>query len=221
MRTVWTIIFGISTLTSFSQTHLLGIKGGVLFSNSSPDYGYNEKSSKSSFTGGLTYDIQFKKSFVISTEILYTQYGFEAKADFFFNGLETITGNYNYNYITLPLKAGVRFGSKLSGFVNIGVVPSFLTSAKSTITTPNTQETFDIKSNVYEFDFSILGELGADYRFTENMLFFTSVTYQHSLRNITKSGLEIPLDSPGVAIPGYPLKHYGISISLGLKYRLN
>jgi Outer membrane protein beta-barrel domain len=224
MKIVLTILFSISTLTSFSQYHYLGIKGGVLFSKLNPDYEYKDNSLKASFTSGITYDLQFENEFVLGAEILFSQYRTETKNSFIIPDIAynfIYTGEYSFSYISVPIKVGFnKFRSKTSGFINIGVIPSFLTNAKSKISSNVYQETVDIKSDVNTFDIALHFEFGIGFQLNENIVLYLSNSYQQGLKNIVKSDFDFPQDYSPVPILENPLKRFGISFTLGLKYMM-
>jgi Outer membrane protein beta-barrel domain len=224
MKLVWIFIFSISTLTSFSQHHYLGIKGGVLFSKLNPDYEYKDNSFTTSFTGGITYDLQFENEFVLGAEILFSQYRTETQNSFIIPDIAytfIYTGEYSFNYVSVPVKIGFnKFRSNTSGFINIGVIPSFLTSAKSKISSNVYQETVDIKSDINTFDIVLHFEFGIGFQLNENIILYMSNSYQQGLINIVRSDFEFPPDYSSVPVLENPLKRFGISFSLGLKYRV-
>ena len=71
-------------------------------------------------------------------------------------------------------------------------------------------ETFDVTDKVKKIDFGGLIEIGGSYKFKERFLLFTSFAYQQSFTTITNEDYF----SNGKA------KHYGMTLSIGLKYAL-
>jgi hypothetical protein len=112
--------------------------------------------------------------------------------------------------------AGFKTGKRIHGFVNLGVVPSVLTSAKTIlpavtsngITIP--EETLDVTKQVTRFDLAAALEAGGGCRLKERCLLLISVAYQQSFTSFTNSNYYENSDT----------KYYGITLSLGLKYAL-
>ena len=97
----------------------------------------------------------------------------------------------------------------------MGAIPSFLLDAKtinpvidSSGKTAGT-ETFDVTNRVKKFDIAVLMEAGGGYKFNKYWL-FTSVTYQQSITTISNAD----------HFSDVGMRHRGLTLSLGLKYRL-
>jgi hypothetical protein len=220
MKNIFLFILTISTLKVVGQNHLFGVKGGANSTNITSSNFVSQTNSRTGLAAGLTYDFLFKKHFSIGVDIIYSQRGFTNDIVFTDNGGsptgEKYTTIFNYNYVSLPIKAGFNIGTKLYGFTNIGIISSFLVDAKTTTSifdidgqlTGN--ETFDVTNRVTKLDYAGLVEIGGGYKFKGRYWLFTSLTYQHSFTSITNSDY----------YANSKIKHYGMTLNLGLKYAL-
>uniref|UniRef100_UPI003593102A outer membrane beta-barrel protein n=1 Tax=Aquiflexum sp. TaxID=1872584 RepID=UPI003593102A len=158
----------------------------------------------------LGYEVLLKDDFSIGAEAIYNQRGFIDNfmvVDGFGNPTgEIFSTQFNYDYISLPLKIGKYVGKKIFGFGHIGIVPSIL--IKDEII-PGLG--IGIPTDAGNFDLAGLAEIGGGYRM-EKLWLFASVNYLHSITNtaITNTAFFGNAD----------FKHKGMIFSLGLKYGL-
>jgi hypothetical protein len=211
---ILTILFSIPV---FGQKQYLGLKGGMSWTNIISDNFSDKNDSRNGFTGGLTYEYEFMKNFHLELDFLYAQKGF--RNDIIFTDQfgqptgEEYTTHYDYDYLSLPIKGSFSIGNKLSGFINVGIVSSYL--IKASIRTPGLNLFgFDADSDdidkVNRFDFSGIAEVGGSYKLKERFLLFTSFSYQQSFTSITTENYFSNSD----------IRHYGMILSLGLKYAI-
>ena len=162
----------------------------------------------------MTYEYQLKKHFTIGVDLLYSQKGFTNDIIFTDENGNPIgekgRSDFNYDYLSFPLKGGFIIGNRISGFVNLGIVPSFLIDAKTIVPTFDGNETFDVTDIVTKFDFGGLIEIGGNCKFNHRLFLFTSFTYQHSFTTLTNSDY----------FADDKIKLYGMTLSIGLKYAL-
>ena len=216
MRKIITLLIVLFTVPVFGQNHFIGLKGGINWTNVISDNFLSDNDYRNGFIGGLTYEYEFKKKFHLGLDLVYAQKGF--KNDVIFTDEtgnpigEKATSNFNYDYLSLPIKGGFSLGNNFAGFLNLGIVPSLLINAETIIPTFENidGETFDVTKNVTKFDFGGLIEIGGSYEFKERFLLFTSFAYQQSFTTITNEDY----------FPNGKAKHYGMTLLLGLKYAL-
>lgn len=227
MKKIILLFLTIATITVNGQNHLLGIKCGTSRTQVK-DNNFTESISlkrgfRKGLSFGLTYDYLFKKYFIAGADIIYNQRGYinEYQST---NGLgnpvgEVLITKYFYDYITVPIKVGFIYGKTFYGFINICMNPSILINAKTI--SPTTQyiqiQGYIIPSskppnpkNANKFDFGGLYEIGCGYKFKKNLWLFTSLSYQQSFTSITNSKY----------IPNDEIKHFGMTVNLGLKCAL-
>ncbi len=222
MKITLIFIFTISTLKVAGQNHLIGVKGGVNSTNIISKY-LGTSQPRTGITAGLTYDYLFKQYFSIGADFIYNQRGFTddfiLSDDFGNVTLEKNMIKFNYDYISLPIKTGFNIGTKLFGFTNIGVIPSLLVDAKSTVPIFDTDskfigyEKFDVTNRVSNFDFAGLFEMGGGYKLKGRYWLFTSFLYQRSFTSITTV-------TNSDYIANSKIQHNGMNLTIGLKCRL-
>lgn len=210
--------------TAIGQNSLIGVKGGISWTGQTSYYFHNEEKFRTGLAVGLTYDYTFKKYFSAGADIIYNQRGFSLDWPLVDNQGNYIgrdmTYNYNYDYITLPLKAGFNYGKKFYGFINLGVTPSVLVSAK--VKNPIFIEengalvpTHYVKTNVFQdmkkFDIGGFAEIGAGYKIKERYWLYSSVSYQHSFTSFSNKNYWGKTK----------MRYYGVNVNLGVKIEIN
>lgn len=216
MKLIFTfLIIVIMPVSLGAQNHLIGIQGGLNLANAStsnfPSQGYRK-----GVNAGLSYEYLLKEHFSIGADLLYTQRGFTSTIPFInSNGYITAPNSrsqFNYDYVSLPIKASYRLGEKFYGFVNLGIVPSILVNATTIVDNMNTgmSDNYDQTDRVNKFDLSGIAELGAGYKIQNRYWLFGSVGYQSSFISTTTEQYFAELQ----------MFHYGFTFSLGVKYAL-
>ena len=215
-KLLFILLIGIS-VSAFGQVQSIGFQSGVNLTNLTGDI-FKDSKYRTGIIGGFNYELLFKSNYTIGTDILYAQQGFIDNI--------TIMDNYGniigdskhcYDYLSIPIKFGYTKGQKLKSFVKIGICPSFLLSAKSTVSKFDSSgdvagyEKVDIKNYVSKFDFGGLLELGVGYSLENRIELFSSLTGRKSLTSFSNSDY----------FQNSKIRHYGFSLMVGLKYRLN
>lgn len=116
----------------------------------------------------------------------------------------------------MPLKVGYKFGRQFHGFVNVGVMPSFLdqSSIKSETFDANDVQTdsdeFSFTSYTSNFDIAGIAEIGLGYEFKNRFRLFSLISYQRSFSSIVADqGNQIQSTS-----------HRGVGVMMGIQYAL-
>lgn len=202
------------SVTSFSQNQLVGGKGGVSLTNASSDV-FTDNDFRLGYLGGITYQYKLEK-FHIEVDFLYAQKGFRNSAIYTdtsdkHTGIEGVS-DFNYDYFSLPIKAGITMGDKVSGFFNVGLAPSFIYNAQTIVPTCETinGKVIDVADQVTKLDISALVEVGGEYTIKNQFVVFSSLAFQKSFTSLTNDNY----------YPNGKITHYGISLSLGVKYIL-
>ena len=190
MKQITTLLIVLSTIPVFGQNHFIGLKGGINWTNTISTSFIGNNEFRNGITAGVTYDYKFKKKFHLGLDLVYAEKGF--KNDIIFTDDtgdpigEKSTSDFNYDYLSLPIKGGFTVGNNFAGFLNLGIIPSWLIKSEMIISTSDhDREAFDVTDNVTKFDFGGLIEIGMSYKFQERFLLFTSFTYQQSFISIT------------------------------------
>jgi len=214
------ILTGIS-MNLAGQVHSIGIQFGSNLTNVTSDNSFEGSKFRSGIIGGFNYEYLFKDNFSLGADLLYSQQGFKYKLTYTDSNGYLFGGSADsklyYDYLALPIKFGYSIGHKLKGFAKVGVCPSILLKAETTMPLEDSKgnligyQTFDDKENVSKFDLGGLIELGADYGILDNLKLFTSVSFRQSLTTFSNS----------LYLNESTTRHYGFAFSLGLKYNLN
>ncbi len=217
MKIFFLILFIFPSISCFGQSYYIGLEGMATRTNIQ-NRGFLENSKDREGWGvGLAFQYQLN-NYSFSTGLIFTQKGFYNEfvaTDAMGNPTEPLDGRvtFNYNYLSIPMKGGVRLGNRFAGFINLGIVPSILLHGnvrsheidgiiKSTTT--------NVTSRVSKFDFGVLGEFGLCFKLNESLLVSTAFTYQHSITSITNENYFSEGD----------IRHYGTAVSLGLAHKL-
>ncbi|MEN8929343.1 MAG: porin family protein [Flavobacteriales bacterium] len=216
MKKTYLLLLSLVSFSLYGQTQLIGLKSGTSFTNINYENYPDDNNTRNGFLAGLTYGFQFENKFQLELELCYLQKGFRSEI-IFTNETGIPTGeqyiyDFNYDYLSIPIKGGYRIGNKFSGFINLGLVPSFLLNATYEI--PAIRNLPEEKGNntdvVNKFDLGGLIELGTSYKLGDQFLIFTTVGYQQSVTSITNDSYY--KDSK--------IKHFGVSIAAGIMFSL-
>ena len=75
---------------------------------------------KKGFSGGITYEYRLKKYFLFEADLVYSQSGFENDITIVDENGQPVYGTgrleFQFDYVSLPVKAGFIIGNKISGF---------------------------------------------------------------------------------------------------------
>jgi hypothetical protein len=202
------LLIGNGFLHAQSQ-HLIGLETSLQFSNISTNTNYSAYQYRTGIGGGLTYTYQLPLWWSFSTGILYNPRGFSQRILFTDETGKVIKEEdwvYGFDYISIPLKLGVRFGAEnVYGFVNIGNVTSILVNSYETSSVPVHTHRPESPS----IDFALIVEVGASYQINNKLQLSARLGMQQSF---------------WVSSPNYHIKdkllHNSLGTTLALKYRL-
>ncbi|NQX92312.1 MAG: hypothetical protein HRT74_09390, partial [Flavobacteriales bacterium] len=125
----------------FAQRHLIGLKGGLSYTNvESSNFTEDNPSNREGHYFAFTYQYNINSLLYVGIDLLNTQHGFGTEISFTDDFGEQIgeveTYQYNFNYFAVPIKFGVHFGSRLHSDINDGIMPSFLSLAENVYPDP-------------------------------------------------------------------------------------
>ena len=95
--------------------------------------------------------------------------------------------NFNFDYISLPLKVNYRTGGKFFFVACIGICPAYLvkTSLSFPVLDSNGNQTGtkkeNYKSSLSDYSFGILLELGLGYKISNSLEAIASLRYLHDI----------------------------------------
>ncbi|MFT6844067.1 MAG: hypothetical protein ACJAUV_000237 [Flavobacteriales bacterium] len=204
MKKIITVLTIMISIPAFSQNHFIGLKGGVNMTNVNTNDFIND--ARIGFNAGLTYEYVVNNLFNVGVDFLYFQKGFTNEIG------KNDVAEFNYDYLSIPIKVGATTSGKFSGFVNLGVMPSFLVNAKEKI--PSVADpaltTYDVTDKVTKFDIGGMVEIGANYKIRPDFILSASLGYQHSVTSFANDSY----------FSGSEARHYGMVLSIGVKYAL-
>ena len=220
MKKIIILLLTLTAINVAGQNNLIGIKGGINWTNISLSPPSDIINCRTGLNSGLTYEYLLNTHFSLGADLIYNQRG-ERSVAYFTDQAGNDTGDkaiekFNIDYISVPLKVGYQIGHKFYGFANIGVIPSMVEHA--TLYTPLYESygrmfisaTADMTKRVTKFDIAGLLELGGGYKFKNRYWLFTSIGYQYSFTTLYNSNYFINDN----------LRNHGITWSVGIKYAL-
>ena len=214
MRKIILALMLISTIPTFGQNHFIGLKSGINWTTVKWDHSNDPSNKRTGFNGGLTYQYIINNNFSVGLDMLYDQKGFKNNIIAINPSGEPIGPkaeiDFNYDYLSFPIKMGYSIGNTILGFINLGVVPAFIVNAETIVATFDQSKTIDHTNLVTSFDLGGLVEVGGSYAVLDRLLITTSIAYQHSFNTLSNS--DYFSDSN--------MKHYGMTLSIGVKYAL-
>ncbi len=151
---------------------------------------------------------------------MYSQRGFRNRINFADNNgnvtEQAFHTLFHYDYLSIPIKVGFNYGEKFYIFANIGLAPSFLVNASTTVPNIETDAgtipsaTSNTTRMVNKFDIAGFAELGGGYKFGQRYWLYASFAFQHSFMSISNQNY----------FANSKIVHYGMSLSIGLKCAL-
>ena len=203
-----------------SQTHWIGLQRGVNITSVDAKENFGDTRQRLSYIDGFNYEYLAPRNLILGMVFLYNPRGF--REDILYSNEEgsivdeTIRVNFDYDYISIPLSVGFAMGDKYRIIPKAGIIPSYLLKAE--YKRPEIEvnglrieeKIVNISNEFTKFDISGQISLEGNYSIQKNGKLFITTTYRRSLTNIVKSSY-FETDK---------MKHYGLSISIGLKYSL-
>lgn len=192
---------------------------GMVFGNDRYDL-KSHSMMKGGFVGGVRYQHQFRKPYIIETALTYNESGY------ILNNLEELESlleypldkiNFKFNYVSVPLMFGYRFGRSDRSFSvapKIGVQFGYLASSKMkyVYNCVDYKDVFDTKN---KFDFAEVCEVEFSWVWGERVRSFLSVAQRYSFTNLN-SGDEDLIDMGDVK-----MHNIQFSVNVGLRIKVN
>lgn len=220
MKQILIILFIALATITYGQTHIIGMQAGLNLTNITANEIFYNSEMRAGFTGGITYDLKLSDRYRIGVDVLYSQQGFTEKFSLFDDYgayIGEVNSEMNFNYLSIPIKFGYEMGNKIKIIPKIGIVPAFPVIAESITPKLNNtgvvigQETFNHMDYISKFDFGGLIEVGIERAFSEKLIIYSALAYKHSLTTFSNPNY----------FDGYNLRHYGLSVSVGIKHGLS
>jgi hypothetical protein len=121
---------------------------------------------------------------------------------------------YNYNYLSFPISIGYNKGVKWNKIISVAIIPSVLMSANMHVPAYKTngkqkpEQSFDVSNQPNTFDFSAQVNLGIGKNISTKTQVYSLLGLQKSFTTFSNDNYFLNTN----------LKHYSISISVGVKY---
>lgn len=220
MRILFSFCLLIYSFGLNAQGQFLGFKGGLSWTDITSSNFLKDRDFRFGNTFGLTYDSRIKDHLTYGIELIYNQRGFSSKLNLneIYGGQEAKNDKleFNYNYISLPIKVGFDYGHRLFALAHLGLAPSVLIKAQEslptiivdTIVIPS--KLTNVTGRANRFDLAAILDLGAGYKLYNNSFVFASFSFLRSLTSITNK----------YYYEGRNIKHYGFMFNVGLKFEL-
>ena len=222
MKTLFIIMLTVFTTATFGQSNYIGINGGISLTNMTsenkhlywPKYVPN-------FIGGISVTHAFKNRFIVSADILYNRFGFKDAYKITVGDNVNFKTSYssfyhNYDYLSVPIAAGISMGNKYFCNIKLGLVPSFLVDAKTTfkgfdsnrnLTSSSTENT---TSKTNRFDIGGIATISVGYKLSNKYAVVSDIAYHQSFTSIPNSNYYV----------NRQIQNYGFTLTLGLRYTL-
>jgi hypothetical protein len=201
----------------FSQTKPIrvGLRGGWNYSFTNVEVAGLNVQGRSGINAGGVFEYWVSELFAVHADVLYNMKGNNWEADLF--GLATITYDWKFDYLSIPVLAKFAFGDKVKFYLIVGPEFSFLLSAKELIEVKGMgeqeSEERDFKDYMNSFEFAGNFGFGVDFQI-DPVVLFIDIRGSLGLTDIFK---EIP---PDVEIEEGSVIHLVPSASIGVLYQL-
>ncbi|MEN9638661.1 MAG: hypothetical protein RLZZ262_529 [Bacteroidota bacterium] len=218
MKYLLSVLFTVSTLAVVGQIHTIGMFVGRNKTTAFPIKGSEPVYSTARTSYGITYEYKTNNHVTIGAEFFYDQRGYEqlSAKNHYAQTIETIyfIEKFNFDYLSLPIKAGSTFGKKVYGFWNIGWTPAVLVKAEKIGPIWDYSDNiigekkWDMTKSYDKFDMSMLVEFGGGLNLKDGIWFYTSIMARLS-PSITKR-----------VCCERSFRHGGALLSVGMKFNL-
>ncbi|PQJ21570.1 porin family protein [Tenacibaculum sp. SG-28] len=194
----------LSTFHSFSQdTGYIEFGGniGLSFTNISTMDGQYNKTSRKTFTGGITGEYYFSDRWGLKTKLIYDSKGW-GDGSIKDNDDNEITTDFKLNYLTVPVMANYHFGSNRNWYLNFGPYIGFL------ITAEDSELGIDLKDGFNGTDFGLAFGIGYKFELNTNTKMFIELDGQEGFIDIFEMN------------EGKAIRNGRSSVNLGLLFNL-
>ena len=218
MKKITTVLFILaSTISLSAQENYFSVSAGLNMSNvlKSGDF-FGTTMPKPGLHVGICYHLQSEKRLNFSYGLAYTDKGFRYRFDYVPLGEETDNESgeaiyaFRYNYAALPLKLGFQLDGERKINPYIGFTPARLIRSQMAYKLTDDSGSSNLQSmyrQASKWDLSCQLGVTADLKSGSSMIPYVSFII---------SGSILPVSNEAY-FSGEKLRHYGISLMVGLK----
>lgn len=198
----------------FSQNDF-GVRFGSALANVSADAPLEDGQDHAGRQFGFFFVFQDSSLLFFQAGINYQRRGFELPV--YWTGpmgevLDESVIRYRFDYVGVPLNAGICWGNRLRGYARAGGIPAIHLRADVRTNAPGSNpwgEGSDFTEDVPRFDLAAIAAFGADFALGNRWRLFAEGAHQRSVTEISNPDF----------FEGASVRHYGTAFSMGIKYR--
>lgn len=235
MKKFWILLlFAIISMSIIAQTNSIGIFGGANMSkmnimeitdveNPDGDHFFTSYEPLFGFVGGINYQRTFQIPITLDVGVMFNQYGCKfdpgIPISVILDGMsanitvvERVDSDFRcvFNYMSIPVLIGYKFGEKFSIIPKIGIQMSYLIDSRIKGTNNGVMYDNKIDLEYYNrFDFAGVVDVELCYDFNSNLGVFFDLSGKYSFTN-SANFVNIYKDTT--------FYHYSLSTVLGVKY---
>ena len=212
-----TFLFLLLSHIAQCQNQYFGASIGSNFTNITGDGFIADAKNRLGLAGGIYYEFEPSSRIFLQAGVWYEQKGFKDEfptTDEYGMEIGTQDVNYNFDYLSFPIRVGRKHGDGTRFNYFVGLSPSVILSAKSILNgfTYNNVVVEDVEFELAEpFSyFNLSGFIGAavEFKLTSNTILETSAIFHHSINKLGNKTL----------FNHSNLRHIGLQIGVGVKY---
>lgn len=174
--------------SAFTQSHFVGLQGGLSSATNLGTLGNYVY--RNGYEFALSYQYRQNKFVFFGADLAYSLKGFR-NAILITDNNGNVTGQLNtdwqFEYISIPIKAGMNVGTKFGIFFSLAIAPAYLIhGSNKTDSNPYfLAENFDFTDKANRFDLYGQLEAGLFFRIARKVHFGPILQYQQSLATWT------------------------------------
>lgn len=204
----------------FCQSLTVGVKGGPIVSGILPSKYSPPTDKRFGLVAGVGLLKSISDNIALGVELNYEQKGYGDQftyTDAEGNVLSTVNVTFLFDYVTLPCYVRFHTSKDIKWFLDIGMNPAYMASARVENPSMNSDGSLGPKKKykmsprptyLHDFDIGALIGGGMEFKIRENTNFNLNLRYNNGLISVFDKGLF------------GPMRIYSLSFSAGLMYQL-
>ena len=204
----------------FCQSLTVGVKGGPIVSGILPSKYSPPTDKRFGFVAGVGLLKSISDNIAMGVELNYEQKGYGDQftlTDAEGNMLTTVKVTFLFDYVTLPCYVRFHTSKDIKWFLDIGMYPAYMVSARMGNRSVNSDGSLGPKKKyklspgptyLHDFDIGVLIGGGMEFKIRDNMSFNLNLRYNNDLISVFDKGLF------------GPMRIYSLSFSAGVNYKI-